>query len=162
VSAVELTETQWRILSHYAAGTDLKSIGVIVKLPHEDVVDAVDTLVGFERKKAGDVLRAYGRRTERAKPVPVAVVVAAPAASLELPPDAPDAVVPVPEAPAPPAEPVVEQPAPAVAVPERPLDFWHAWLCESCTSRYFTPRDCCGHSPLPVTVTVTRRVVSGD
>lgn len=39
------------------------------------------------------------------------------------------------------------------------LDAWHAWMCLSCRSRYFTPGDCCGLATFPVTVAVFRRAL---
>lgn len=45
--------------------------------------------------------------------------------------------------------------------PGERIAWWDAWLCEGCGNRYSIPHLCCGRQSIPVTVTVTRREVSG-
>lgn len=58
---MSLDDTQLRILSHYADGTELKNIAQILDMDRDDVLGVVGDLVGFERRKAGELVRRHGR-----------------------------------------------------------------------------------------------------
>lgn len=57
VSPSTLDAVQRRILAHYANGTELSATAVICGVSYDEVVDVVETMTGFDRKRAGDVLR---------------------------------------------------------------------------------------------------------
>lgn len=148
----DLDQTQLRVLAHYATGTDLTSIAAILRLDRDVVLDMVRDLTGCDRKKAGEALarlrdRDRKRRSRAAeeKPPPTAEAASA------------EPVVPAPEPVPEPDDDPEPDPPPATPRGPRVLSWWDAFLCETCSSRYFLPRDCCGDETTPVTVTITLR-----
>lgn len=57
---------QLRILTHYAAGTQLSSIAAILGIDRDEVMDVVQTQTGFNRSKAAEMIR----RTHDMRPSP--------------------------------------------------------------------------------------------
>lgn len=63
----QLDRGHWRILAHYANGTQLSAIAVICGVTYAEVVDLIETKTGFDRSRAAALLRP-GDRPQPASP----------------------------------------------------------------------------------------------
>lgn len=166
----ELTDQDVRILNHYAQGAELKSIAAMVGVGREAVMTVVEELAAFDRKKAADVVRREQRRRDSPAAATASKIVGG--GSVVSRPEPGVQALRVPAVPAPLAAVLREAPVkPVLAAGAAPtasllaagerLAWWDSWLCEACGRRTSVPFTCHGGPAAPITVTLSRRQVSG-
>jgi outer membrane biosynthesis protein TonB len=89
-AAAPLTDHELRVLSHYAAGTELKHIATMTSADVEDIRQVIHQRAGFERPRAGELVRAHHARQKKPAAVKKAAPPAVPGRFVEPPPPAPE------------------------------------------------------------------------